>query len=104
VGILLCVKSHTSGEDTLFGVVLPAELEQFVWDANPWWRGQPMRPLPRYRRWLFPTVLKRLQSPLAPVVALRGARQVGKTTLQLQIIEQSAPRRRRPATAVSRAV
>jgi predicted AAA+ superfamily ATPase len=87
VGILLCVKSHTSGEDTLFGVMLPAELEQFVWDANPWWRGAPMRPLPRYRRWLFPTVLKRLQSPLAPVVALRGARQVGKTTLQLQIIE-----------------
>jgi predicted AAA+ superfamily ATPase len=87
VGILLCVKSHTSGEDTLFGVVLPAELEQFVWDVNPWWHGQPMRPLPRYRRWLFPTVLKRLQSPLAPVVALRGARQVGKTTLQLQIIE-----------------
>ncbi len=46
-----------------------------------------MRPLPQFRRWLFPTVLKRLQSGLTPVVALRGSRQVGKTTLQLQVIE-----------------
>ncbi len=46
-----------------------------------------MRPLPTFRRWLFPTVLKRLQSGLTPIVALRGSRQVGKTTLQLQVIE-----------------
>jgi predicted AAA+ superfamily ATPase len=74
-------------QETLFGVMLPSELEQFLWETNPWWRNQPMRPLPPFRRWLFPIVLKRLQSPLAPVVALRGARQVGKTTLQMQIID-----------------
>lgn len=46
-----------------------------------------MPPLPPVRRALFPTVFKRLQSGLTPVVALRGARQVGKTTLMNHIIE-----------------
>jgi len=43
--------------------------------------------LPRYRRWAFNTTLKKLHSGLAPVTVLRGPRQVGKTTLQLQLIE-----------------
>ncbi|MBI4641762.1 MAG: ATP-binding protein [Candidatus Tectomicrobia bacterium] len=46
-----------------------------------------MRPLPPFRRWLFETTLQRLQSGLAPVTVLRGPRQVGKTTLQEQIID-----------------
>ncbi len=46
-----------------------------------------MRPLPSFRRWLFSTTLKKLQSGLTPIVALRGSRQVGKTTLQFQIID-----------------
>lgn len=40
------------------------------------------------RRWLFPTLLRHLQRGLAPIVALRGARQVGKTTLLNQVIEE----------------
>ena len=48
---------------------------------------QPGRPLPRYRRWVFDVLLKKLKSGLAPAVVLRGARQVGKTTLQEQMIE-----------------
>lgn len=45
-----------------------------------------MRPLPTFRRWLFPDILKSLKSGLTPVTALRGSRQVGKTTLMMQII------------------
>jgi predicted AAA+ superfamily ATPase len=43
--------------------------------------------LPLYRRWTFNTTLRKLDSGLAPVTVLRGPRQVGKTTLQLQLIE-----------------
>lgn len=50
-------------------------------------RGQPMRLLPPYRRWLFDHALQRLKEGLAPVVVLRGPRQVGKTTLQEQLID-----------------
>ena len=46
-----------------------------------------MRPLPRFRRWVFEALLQRVESGLAPVTVLRGPRQVGKTTLQYQIIE-----------------
>jgi len=74
-------------EPTLFGIRLSAELEQYLHRTNPWWHGEPLPPLPPMRRWLFPVVLKRLQGGLTPVVVLRGARQVGKTTLQNQVIE-----------------
>ncbi|GIW92552.1 MAG: ATPase [Pirellulaceae bacterium] len=46
-----------------------------------------MPPLPHFRRWLFDHTVQRLESGLAPVVVLRGPRQVGKTTLQQQIID-----------------
>ena len=74
-------------EQTLFGVRLPAEIEAFLRDTNPWWASKPMRPLPTFRRWLFLPALQRLKSGLAPVTVLRGPRQVGKTTLQEQIID-----------------
>jgi predicted AAA+ superfamily ATPase len=45
-----------------------------------------MRPLPPFRRWAFQPALQRLKDGLAPVTVLRGPRQVGKTTLQEQII------------------
>lgn len=54
---------------------------------NPWWEGDPLPPLPGFRRWVFSHALQRLESGLAPVTVLRGPRQVGKTTAQLQIIE-----------------
>lgn len=73
-------------ENTLFGVQLRPELEAFLYDTNPWWQGKPMRPLPRFRRWLFEHTLQRLKDGLAPVIVLRGPRQVGKTTLQEQLI------------------
>lgn len=55
---------------------------------NPWWSGEPQRRLPLGRRWIFPHLLRRLQEPLAPVLLVRGPRQVGKTTVQQQLVEQ----------------
>ncbi len=43
--------------------------------------------MPSYRRWAFRTAVRKLAAGLAPAVVLRGPRQVGKTTLQLQVIE-----------------
>lgn len=79
--------SRTATEETLFGIRLSAELEAYLWDTNPWWQGKPLRPLPPLRRWLFQPTLQRLKDGLAPVTVLRGPRQVGKTTLQEQIID-----------------
>jgi predicted AAA+ superfamily ATPase len=65
---------------------LGPELDAFVRETNPWWEGKPGPQLPDYRRWAFQTTLKKLGRGLAPVIVLRGPRQVGKTTLQLQLI------------------
>lgn len=54
---------------------------------NPWWEGKPGRVLPQFRRWAFNLLLKKIDSGLAPATVLRGARQVGKTTLQEQVIQ-----------------
>lgn len=73
-------------EHNLFGLNLSQELEDFLRETNPWWNDKPMRQLPKFHRWLFAHALQRLKSGLAPVTVLRGPRQVGKTTLQEQII------------------
>ena len=65
---------------------LPAGLDDFLREANPWWEGKPGRPVLPYRRWAFHTTLRKLDGGLAPVTVLRGPRQVGKTTLQEQLI------------------
>ena len=66
---------------------LPPPLDEYLRSTNPWWKSKPAPVIPPYHRWVFRTVLKKLSSGLAPVLLLRGPRQVGKTTLQLQIIE-----------------
>ncbi len=66
---------------------LSPELDSFLRDANPWWAGRPGRVLPRYRRWAFQPLLRKLETRVAPAIVLRGARQVGKTTLQEQVIQ-----------------
>ncbi len=66
---------------------------------NPWWEGKPGKTLPKFRRWAFAKLLRSLRNGLAPITVLRGPRQVGKSTLQDQIIEhlvhdeKVAPRR-----------
>ena len=66
---------------------LEPELEQNLRNANLWWQNIHSPPLPPLKRWAFEPVLKRLKSGMTPIVALRGPRQVGKTTLVQQIIQ-----------------
>ncbi len=63
-------------------------LEATVRDANPWWRGERVYGLPPMRRWAFTVVHEGLKRGLTPAVVLRGPRQVGKTTLLAQVIDQ----------------
>jgi predicted AAA+ superfamily ATPase len=82
------------GPDVFDMVRLPPELDAYLRDTNPWWAGKPGRVLPSFRRWVFELLLKRLQANLAPAIVLRGARQVGKTTLQEQAIQDLLQRQR----------
>lgn len=69
-------------------VRIPPELDELLRSMNPWWTGKPGRVLPSFRRWAFPELTKRVHAGLVPAVVIRGARQVGKTTLQEQFIAQ----------------
>ena len=72
----------------LFDTVrLPPGLDEYLRGANPWWEDRPGRVLPAYRRWAFSALLRKLETGLAPAIVLRGARQVGKTTLLEQVIQ-----------------
>jgi len=62
-------------------------IEIRIRNTNPWWQNIQMLPLPPLKRWAFAIALKRLKTGMTPVVALRGPRQVGKTTLTQQIIQ-----------------
>jgi len=53
---------------------------------NPWWEDAPMPPQPKTRRHLVGQIRRRLEAGLAPIVVVRGPRQVGKTTAQYQMI------------------
>ena len=66
---------------------LPAELIRDLERQNPWWRGRPMPVLPSFRRWPYDKLRQRLDHPLAPIIVIKGPRQIGKTTLQLQLIQ-----------------
>lgn len=74
--------------DALAGT-LPPRLVEDISAQNPWWSGRSLPPLPPFRRWPFDTLLKRLMRdvPVARINVLRGPRQIGKTTLQYQLIE-----------------
>ena len=65
---------------------IPAPLAADLRRMNPWWTGDPAPPQPRTRRHLVPQIRRRLDADIAPIVVVRGPRQVGKTTAQFQII------------------
>lgn len=77
---------RTGGRDIFDLERLPPALTEFLHSTNPWRQGKPGRILPAFRRWAFTPVRQRLERGLAPIVALRGPRQVGKTTIQEQLI------------------
>src|SRR6266542_4205849 len=66
---------------------LPEELKQDLQRQNPWWKNEPLPVLPSFRRWPYAKLRQRLDNPLAPIAVIRGPRQIGKTTLQLQLID-----------------
>jgi predicted AAA+ superfamily ATPase len=55
---------------------------------NPWWEGAALPRMPDTRRHLVESMKLRLASELAPIVVVRGPRQIGKTTAQLQVLEE----------------
>jgi predicted AAA+ superfamily ATPase len=76
------------GEAFLFnGMRLSSALVADIVRLNPWWEGKPLPVLPVTRRHLVETMDLRLQRNLAPIVVVRGPRQIGKTTAQLQLIQ-----------------
>lgn len=68
-------------------VHLPEELVKSLWRMNPWWGGDPLPALPVTRRHLVRQIHLRLERRLAPAVVVRGPRQIGKTTAQLQVLQ-----------------
>jgi predicted AAA+ superfamily ATPase len=67
---------------------LPDACASDLYRQNPWWQANPLPPLPQFQRWPFAKVLNRLRTPVAPILIIRGPRQIGKTTLQQQIVAQ----------------
>ena len=65
---------------------IPMQLAQNLRRMNPWWTGDPMPPQPSTRRHLVSQIRRRLDAGIAPVVVVRGPRQIGKTTAQFHVI------------------
>lgn len=64
---------------------LTAILSQF----NPWWRREKIPDLPEWRRGIFRELMLWIEKPPAQrALLLSGPRQIGKTTLLLQAIQQ----------------
>jgi len=68
-------------------IPLSSALEADLYRLNPWWQGLLQEPLPPFKRWAFATALARLKTGMTKVTALRGPRQVGKSTIMLQMIQ-----------------
>jgi hypothetical protein len=67
--------------------LLSRGLENTLRRGNPWWQGDPLVGLPRLRRWAFEPVRRGIEKGMTKVTVLRGPRQIGKTTLLNQVIE-----------------
>jgi predicted AAA+ superfamily ATPase len=69
--------------------ISPDELASVLGQFNPWWRGEAISDLPRWRRAAWPELHRWVVRPPAPrAVLLSGARQIGKTTLLLQSVSE----------------
>jgi predicted AAA+ superfamily ATPase len=68
------------------GIELSAALELSLRRMNPWWEGKAMPVLPPHRRHLVQQIRRRLSNRIAPMVVVRGARQIGKTTSQMHVL------------------
>ena len=83
----MCDMPH---DQTTKGNLIPDLPDALVLDLhkmNPWWMGKPGLQFPKTRRHLVEKIHRRLTSHLAPIILVRGPRQIGKTTAQLQVLE-----------------
>ena len=63
------------------------ELVAVLSKFNPWWKLEPIADLPSWNRAAFDEIFTWTAKPPAPrAVQVSGARQIGKTTLLLQVI------------------
>ncbi|MBP7054028.1 MAG: AAA family ATPase [Phycisphaerae bacterium] len=72
----------------LFKDLLSTTLEADLERLNPWWRGKPQPLVPPVRRWAYPVAMRRLQNGLTKVTVLRGPRQIGKSTVLRQMVDE----------------
>lgn len=77
-------------DPNLFTGALPLSVANEIARQNPWWTGRSAQMLPTFRRWPYETILKRIlrEPPLAKIIVLKGPRQIGKSTLQGQLIQE----------------
>jgi len=69
--------------------VSKAEVLAVLAQFNPWWRSEAIADLPRWRRAAYGELRDWMTKPPAPrAVLLSGARQIGKTTLLLQVVDE----------------
>ena len=66
---------------------LSSELIHDLRRFNPWWENEAMPLQPVTRRHLVAQMRRRTDNNIAPIVVVRGARQIGKTTAQFQMIQ-----------------
>lgn len=77
-----------SKDDSLFiDGGLPPQLVSDLRRLNPWWEDEPMPVQPKTRRHLVQQIRRRIDAEIAPIVVVRGPRQIGKTTAQFQMIQ-----------------
>ena len=65
---------------------LSVSLIQELHRMNPWWKGDSMGTVPKFKRNIYKTLYENVTRGRYKIVALRGPRQVGKTVLQMQMI------------------
>jgi predicted AAA+ superfamily ATPase len=65
---------------------IPAPLEAHLFRMNPWWRGEHGQLIPDYKRTIYTDIFRKITHGDSPVISVRGPRQIGKSTLQLQLI------------------
>ena len=74
------------------------ELIGILSQFNPWWKNQPIPDLPSWKRAAFGDLYNWVSKPpVARAIMLSGARQIGKTTLLIQVIEQLLQNKVEPA-------
>lgn len=66
---------------------IPKDMVRDILTMNPWWEGNRQKPQPDYKRNIYPLLFNKITKNIQSIISVRGPRQVGKTTLQTQMIE-----------------